>query len=153
MTPNVKVLTPNIETAEDYGRIYQQLSKLALDYLDRYEHEFVPDDEFRANIDGVLVWGEFRKAFRNGRGLFMTWEELRLLPFAMLDNTVKFLLGRGFLKEVYMEWPPASVPLCPFCGKPYAYPIKARKLVFFTKISAWSCANKTCRMYQKRYLL
>ena len=153
MSPIVSVLTPDIETAEDYQRIDQQLQDIALDYIDRLEHEFIPDDEFKANVDAVLVWREFRKAFRNGRGLFMTWEELRLLPFSMLDNTVKFLLSRQFLKEVYMEWPPTDVPLCPFCGKPYAYPIKTKKLLFFTRISAWSCANERCRMYRQSYLL
>ena len=42
-------------------------------------------------------------------------------------------------------------PLCPFCGSKDVYPIKAKRLFFFTVIVAWSCANEKCRMYRKRF--
>ena len=46
---------------------------------------------------------------------------------------------------------PRGTPLCPFCGHPEVYPIKAKRLVFFTRITAWSCANEKCSMYRKRF--
>jgi len=42
-------------------------------------------------------------------------------------------------------------PLCPFCGSPDVYPIKAKRLLFFTKILGWSCANESCRMYRRLF--
>lgn len=153
MSKIISVLTPNIETAEDFNRVGQQLSDIALDYIDRLEQESIPEGELKANLDAVMVWKEFGHAFRRGRGLFMTWDEVRCLPFSMLDNTVRFMLGQGFLKEIQMEWYPTDVPLCPFCGKPFAYPIKTKRLLFFTRISAWSCANDACRMYGQSYNL
>jgi hypothetical protein len=42
-------------------------------------------------------------------------------------------------------------PLCPFCGRPDVYPIKEKRLFFFSRTLAWSCANENCRMYRKRF--
>jgi hypothetical protein len=42
-------------------------------------------------------------------------------------------------------------PLCPFCGSRDVYPIKAKRLIFFERIVAWSCANEKCRMYRKQF--
>jgi len=152
MSQIVTVLTPNIETAEDFNRIGQQLSDIALDYLKRMEHEFIPEDELKAHLDAVLIWKEFGNSFRKRRGLFMTWEEIRCVQLSMLDDTLKFMLRNEFLKEIKMEWPP-PVNLCPFCGKSCVYPINTRRLLFFTKVSAWSCANENCRMYGQSYNL
>jgi len=44
-----------------------------------------------------------------------------------------------------------SQPLCPFCGSKNVYPIKEKRLLFFTRVVAWSCANEKCRMYRKRF--
>lgn len=155
MSSTVTGLTPNIETAEDFNRIGQQLSDIALDYLNRAETpEPIPYDELKANLDAIIVWKEFGKAFRRGRGLFMTWEEIRrLLPLSKLNNTLEFMLSHKFLKEIQMELPPTDAPLCPFCYRPYAYPIKTKRLLFLTRISAWSCANDSCRMYGQSYNL
>ncbi len=152
MSQIVTVLTPNVETAEDFNRIGKQLSDTALDYLNRCEAEFIPEDELKANLDAVMVWKEFGRTFRKGRGLFMTWEEIRRLPFSMLDGTLKFMLRNKFLKEIRMEWPPPT-NLCPFCGKSATYPIKTKRLLFFTKVSSWSCANENCRTYGQPYNL
>jgi len=46
---------------------------------------------------------------------------------------------------------PRGQPLCPFCGKPYVYPIKTKRLFLFTKTLGWSCANEDCRMYRKQF--
>jgi hypothetical protein len=46
---------------------------------------------------------------------------------------------------------PRGTPLCPFCGHPEVYPIKAKRMFFFTRIVAWSCANERCRMYRKHF--
>ena len=46
---------------------------------------------------------------------------------------------------------PRGTPLCPFCGHPEVYPIKAKRLIFFTRIVGWSCANEKCSMYRKRF--
>ena len=46
---------------------------------------------------------------------------------------------------------PRGQPLCPFCGHAEVYPIKVKRLVFFTKTVAWSCANERCSMYRKRF--
>jgi hypothetical protein len=42
-------------------------------------------------------------------------------------------------------------PLCPFCGSKDVYPIKEKRLIFFEKTVAWSCANEGCRMYRKQF--
>jgi C4-type Zn-finger protein len=42
-------------------------------------------------------------------------------------------------------------PLCPFCGSPKVYPIREKRLFFFTRVIAWSCANENCRMYRKYF--
>ena len=42
-------------------------------------------------------------------------------------------------------------PLCPFCGSPDVYPIKGKRLLFFTRTVGWSCANEKCRMYRKPF--
>jgi len=153
MSQIVTVLTPNIETAEDFNRIGQQLSDIALDYLNRFEHEFIPEDELKAHLDAILIWKEFGHAFQRGKGLFMTREEISSLPFSMVENTVKFMLSHEYLREIRMEWSPTDEFLCPFCRKPYAYPIKAKRLLFFSRITAWSCANENCRMYGQPYNL
>jgi len=153
MSEIISVLTPNIETAEDFNRIGQQLSDIALDYLNRFEHEFIPEDELKAHLDAILIWKEFGRAFYKGNRMFVTWEEISRLPFSMLDNTIRFMLDRGFLREIRIEWSPTDEPLCPFCRKPYAYPIKTKRLLFFSRITAWSCANENCRMYGQPYNL
>ena len=42
-------------------------------------------------------------------------------------------------------------PLCPYCGSPDVYRIKGKRLWFFPKTVAWSCANERCRMYRKPF--
>ena len=156
MSSVVSVLTPNIKTAEDYKYILRRLSEIGIDYLDRLEHDDASIDDWARDADSTLVYRLFsEKAFRQGRGLFMTLEEIKadLWRFDKIEKTIKSMLDRGILKEVYMEWPPEQTPLCPFCGKPSAYPIKRKRLLFFTKISAWSCRNELCSMYGKHYLL
>lgn len=44
-----------------------------------------------------------------------------------------------------------GTPLCPFCGHPEVYPIKAKRFFFFTRTVAWSCANEKCIMYRKQF--
>jgi hypothetical protein len=44
-----------------------------------------------------------------------------------------------------------GTPLCPFCGTKNVYPIQGKRLFFFTRIVAWSCANEKCRMYRKQF--
>ena len=44
-----------------------------------------------------------------------------------------------------------GMPLCPFCGSVYVYPIKEKRLIFFTRVAAWSCGNEKCRMYRRRF--
>ena len=158
MSSVVSVLTPNIETAEDYKRTSRQLYEAFSDCLDRAEQDpaLFSVDEFNIVDEAPLIYNDFaRIAFRNGRGLFMTLEEIKaeLWRYDKIEETIKSMLESGILKEVYMEWPPNQTPLCPFCGKPCAYPIKVRKLLFFNRISAWSCANERCHMYRKHYLL
>lgn len=157
MSPIVNVLSPNVKTAEEYKRVRKQLRENALNYMDRCEHDatIFSEDEFNNVTNAPLIYQDFvRVAFRNGRGLFMSLEEIKseLWRFHKIDETVKSLLDSGILKEVYMEWPPKETTLCPFCGKPSAYPIKKKRL-FFNKISAWSCANERCHMYREHYLL
>jgi len=154
----VSVLTPNIEIAEDYKRMGGQLYESYLEYLNKAEQDptLLSADEYDIVGNIPLIYNDFvRIAFRHGRGLFMTLEEIKaeLWRFNKIEETVKYMLDKGILKEVYMEWPPKQIPLCPFCGKSYAYPIKTRKLFFFKRISAWSCANERCHMYGKHYLL
>lgn len=155
MSPIVSVLTPNIKTAEDYKSVLRRLSEIGIDYLDKFEKD--PDISMNDwQMNAVMVYRVFsEKAFRQGRGLFMTLEEIKdeFWRFKEMEETVKSMLDRGILKEVYMEWPPKQTPLCPFCGKPSAYPIKKKRLLLFTKISAWSCRNELCSMFGEHYLL
>jgi len=158
MSSVVSLLTPNIKIAEDYKRTGEQLYESYLEYLNKTEQDPIlfSVDEYDIVGNIPLIYNNFvRIAFRHGRGLFMTLEEIKteLRRFNKIEETVKSMLDKGILKEVYMEWPPNQTPLCPFCGKPYAYPIKTRKLFFFKRISAWSCTNERCRMYGKHYLL
>lgn len=156
MSSIVGVLTPNIKTAEDYKYILRRLSEVGIDYLDRLEHDDASIDDWARDSDSTLVYRLFsERAFRQGRGLFMTLEEIKteLWRFDKIEETVKSMLDRGILKEVYMEWPPKQTPLCPFCGKPSAYPIKKKRLFLFTKMSAWSCSNELCSMCGEHYLL
>jgi hypothetical protein len=53
--------------------------------------------------------------------------------------------------EFYSRSGVKGEPLCPFCGSKQVYPIKEKRLVFFTRLVAWSCANEKCRMYRKRF--
>jgi len=46
---------------------------------------------------------------------------------------------------------PKGIPLCPFCGHREVYPIKEKRMIFFTRVVAWSCANERCRMYRKPF--
>jgi len=158
MCPITSVLAPKVETAAEYKYTLEQLRKTALDFIERIEHDAISEkelDEYYIIMDSVLVYQEFAKAFKKGKGLFMTWDELRqeFWRFEHLDEIVKSLLTRGLLKEVRIDWPPKAIPLCPFCGKLSAYPIRRKRFFFFAKISAWSCANETCHMYKKQYLL
>lgn len=155
MSLGVSVLTPNVKTAEEYKSVLRRLSEIGIDYIDKLEKD--PDismDDWQLNA--VQVYSIFsRKAFRKGRGLFMTLEEIKdeFWRYEKIEETVKSMLDRGILKEVYMEWPPEKKPLCPFCGKPTAYPIKKKRFVFFTKITAWSCRNELCSVCEEQYLL
>jgi len=156
VSPIVSVLTPNVKTAEDYKYISRRLSEISIDYLDRLEHGDASIDDWARDADSILVYRLFsEKAFRQGRGLFMTREEIKadLWRFDKIEETIKSMLDRGILKDVYMEWPPKQTPLCPFCGKPSAYPIKKKRFLLFTKISAWSCRNELCSMCGEHYLL
>jgi len=152
----VGVLTPNVKTAEDYKYMLRRLSEISIDYLDRLERDEASIDDWARDADSILVYRLFpEKAFRQGRGLFMTLEEIEdeLWRFEKIGKTIKSMLDRGILKEVYMEWPPKQMPLCPFCGKPTAYPIKEKRFLFFTKITAWSCWNEICSMCGEQYVL
>jgi hypothetical protein len=152
----VGVLTPNIKTAEDYHHMSRRLSEIATDYIDRLERGDASIDDWARDADSILVYRLFsEKAFRQGRGLFMTLEEIKadLWRYDKIEETIKSMIDRGLLKEVSMEWPPKQTPLCPFCGKPSAYPVKKKRLLLFTKISAWSCWNELCSMCGKHYLL
>lgn len=153
MSQIITVLTPNIETAEDFNRTGKTLSDIAIDYLNRIENEDIPYDELKTHLDAILIWKQFGSAFLKGKGLFITWEELRSLPFSMLENTLEFMLDNGYLKEVRIEWSPTDSPLCPFCRKPSAYPIKAKHLIILRKIISWSCNYEKCPMYEKPYNL
>lgn len=154
MSPVVSVLTPNIKNADDYKYILGRLSEIGIDRIERDSASSA--DEWEANVMATPVYRAFsEKAFQQGRGLFMTLEEIeREFPrWENIGDTVKSMLNRGILKEVHMEWPPKQMPLCPFCGKSSAYPIKRKKLLFFTRISAWSCRNELCSMCGEHYLL
>jgi len=154
MSPVVSVLTPNIKTAEEYKNTLRRLSEIGIDHI---EHDYdISVDEWQVIVDSTMVYGLFsQKAFRKGRGLFMTREEIRaeLWRFEAIDETINSLVERQLLRVVHMEWPPKRTPLCPFCGKPFACPMKKRKLLLFTKISAWSCRNELCSMCGKQYVL
>jgi len=153
MSESVTVLTPNIKTAEDFNRIGKQLSEIAIDCLNKIEDKsfLISDEELKARLDSILIWRQFGDTFRRGRGLFITWEEIRELPFSMLENTLKWMTNNGYLKEISIELPPTDSPICPFCRKPSAYPNKVKKLIFFKKIISWSCNNEECPMYGKHY--
>lgn len=153
MSESVTVLTPNIETAEDFNRIGKQLSEIAADYLNRFEFELIPEEELKSHLDAILIWKQFGNAFRRGRGLFITWEDIRTLPFSMLENTLKFMLDNEYLKEIPIQWSPTDSPLCPFCRKPSAYPNKRKHLILFKKVISWSCNYDKCLMYEKSYNL
>ena len=151
MSKSVTVLTPNIKTAEDFNRIGKQLSEIAIDYLNKIESELIPEEELKVHLDAILIWKQFGSTFRRGKGLFITWEEIKKLPFSMLENTLKFMLDKEYLKEIPIEWSPTDSPLCPFCRKPSAYPNKTKHLIFFEKTTSWSCNNDKCPMYGKSY--
>lgn len=150
----VSVLTPNIKTAEEYKSILRRLSEIGIDTI---EHDSdISMDEWEVNVNSTMVYGAFReKAFRKGRGLFMTLEEIEeeFWRWENIGKIVKSMLDRGLLKEVYMEWPPEKKPVCPFCGKGSAYPIKERRLVLLSRITGWSCWNEMCRMCGEKYIL
>ncbi|MBI4245501.1 MAG: hypothetical protein HY606_15540 [Planctomycetes bacterium] len=151
MSESVIVLTPNIETAEDFNRIGKQLSEIAIDYLTRIEFEHIPEEELKPHLDAILIWKQFGNAFRRGKGLFITWEEIRSLPFSMLENTLKFMFDKEYLKEIRIDYSLADSPLCPFCRKPSAHPNKTKHLIFFKKIVSWSCNYDKCPSYGKPY--
>ena len=154
MSSIVSVLAPNIKTAEDYRYVLSRLSEIAIDNI---EHDYnISVDEWEVSQNATMVYRAFyEKAFRHGRGLFMTVEEIKqeFWRWEKIEETIKSMLDRGILKEVYMEWPPKQTPLCPFCGKPTAYPIKEKRFLLFTKVTAWSCRNELCSMCGKEYIL
>lgn len=157
MSESVTVLTPNIETAEDFNRIGKQLSKIAEEYLNKIdskiESKLPTVEEMMVHLDAVMIWKQFGNAFRKGKGLFITWEEMRGLPFSMLENTLKWMLDNGYLKEISIEVALTDSPICPFCRKPSAYPNKAKHLIFLKKIISWSCNYEKCPVYGKSYNL
>jgi len=152
----VSVLAPNIKTAEEYRSVLRRLGDISIDNL-KYDYN-VSVDQWRVSNSALMVYRAFYdKAFKHGKGLFLTVEEikqeLRGWKHIDVEETTKSMLDRRILKEVYMEWPPKQTPLCPFCGKPTAYPIKKKRFLFFTKITAWSCRNEICSVCGEQYVL
>jgi len=74
----VSVLTPNVETADDYKRIRVQLQTTALNLLDtKMEDITFSLEEFAFILNSYMVYMAFSGyAFLKGRGLFMTLDEL-----------------------------------------------------------------------------
>ena len=157
MSPIVSVLTPNIKTAEEYKCELRRLSEIGIKVVEAVDSDYDIDmEEWEVDMNATMIYRAFLdKGFRKGKGLFMTMEEIEeeFWRWENIGKIVKSMLDKGILKEVYMEWPPKKKPLCPFCGKPCAYPVKRKGFLFLNKITAWSCWNELCRMYGDQYVL
>ena len=157
MSSIVSVLTPNIESAEEYKCKLRRLSEIGIEAIEAVDtDDNISMEEWEVDMNAVLIYGAFKeKAFSKGRGLFMTLEEIEeeFWRWENINKIVESMLDRGILKEVHMEWPPEKKPLCPFCGKPSAYAIKEKRFLLLRKISGWSCWNELCRMCGEKYIL
>jgi len=112
MSKSVTVLTPNIKTAEDFNRIGKQLSEIAIDYLNKIESELIPEEELKVHLDAILIWKQFGSTFRRGKGLFITWEEIKNL--ALLRKP----------KDPLISWKIADIRSSSISFKSLQYPFK-----------------------------
>lgn len=160
MNSTESFLTPNIETADDYKRVFRDFSKTSNDFLDRIKPKKATFtiEEFDSAMGPFNVYSLFQQAFKEGKNLFLTRDEIRTklldmayIPHEVTNKLVYALLYDGILKEVRMEWPLTEALICLFCSKPSGYPIKETKLLLLTEIVAWSCSNERCHMYKKKY--
>lgn len=102
------VLAPTVNTAQEYYNTHRTLERDSSGLLVTLSDSSPNADWEKWSLlaNAFLVYGEFGMfAGQHNRSLYMTWDELRqeLASMKNLDDAIKYLLQKDFLREAYIE--------------------------------------------------